>query len=86
MTISDDMIAPTMKLLAMGIDEDQHFAAGESGVAGLAGVLVALGDETLKRAVGLDANSRILVFGTEGATDPEIYRQLTGISPDTLGA
>ncbi len=86
MTISDDMIAPTMKLLAKGIEEDQPFAAGESGVAGLAGVLVALGDETLKNAVGLDANSRILVFGTEGATDPEIYRQLTGISPDTLGA
>ena len=39
---------------------DVEIAAGESGVAGLAGLLVALGDEALKHAIGLDANSSIL--------------------------
>jgi hypothetical protein len=25
---------------------------------------------------GLDGGSRVLLFGTEGATDPQLYRQL----------
>ena len=28
-----------------------------------------------------DESSHVLVFGAEGATDPEIYEQLTGIYP-----
>jgi diaminopropionate ammonia-lyase len=30
----------------------------------------------LSKAMGLDANSRVLVIGTEGATDPELYKAL----------
>jgi len=32
----------------------------------------------LAREIGLDTNSRVLLFGTEGATDPALYRELTG--------
>ena len=28
--------------------------------------------------LGLDASSRILCIGTEGATDPDIYRTIVG--------
>jgi diaminopropionate ammonia-lyase len=33
-------------------------------------------DERLRLALGIDTNSRILVIGSEGATDPEIYREI----------
>ncbi|WP_420549542.1 diaminopropionate ammonia-lyase [Curvivirga sp.] len=86
LTISDDIVAPTMKLLANGSGDDVSFAAGESAVAGLAGALAALQNEGIKEALGLDENSRILVFGTEGATDPAIYEELVGVAADSLAA
>ena len=55
---------------------DPRIVAGESGVAGLVGVLGAAADPSLARALGLGAESRVLVFGSEGATDPELWRRL----------
>jgi diaminopropionate ammonia-lyase len=41
--------------------------------------LIAAGcDQRLCVAMGLDAASRVLVIGTEGATDPAIYAELLG--------
>ena len=59
-----------MRTLARGVDGDPPLEAGESAVAGLAGCLEA------RELLGLGPNSRVLVFGTEGATDPEVYRRL----------
>jgi diaminopropionate ammonia-lyase len=50
--------------------------AGESGVAGLAGCLLAAGDLAARETLGLDGASRILAFSTEGATDPVVYDEL----------
>ncbi len=69
--ITDTAAAEAMRCLAA-----HGQAIGESGAAGLAGLL-ALGPED-RAAVGLDGSSRVLVYGTEGATDPEVYRQLVG--------
>lgn len=73
MAIPDALAAETMRLLA-----GQGLAAGESGVAGLAGFRAAAGDARMRAALGLDAASRILCIGTEGATDPAIYREIVG--------
>ena len=73
MTISEDAVAPCMKLLATG---QPPVEAGESAVAGLAAAIVARADVDLSKQLGLDASSRIFVIGTEGATDPELYQQL----------
>lgn len=73
MTISEDAVAPCMKLLANG---EPPVEAGESAVAGLAAALVARNDRELAQQLGLDHGSRIFVIGTEGATDPELYQQL----------
>jgi hypothetical protein len=32
-------------------------------------------------ALGLDADSRIAIIASEGTTDPEVYRRLTGRAP-----
>jgi diaminopropionate ammonia-lyase len=53
--------------------------AGETGAAGLAGLIELLnGDAGVqhREALGLDENSRALVLVTEGATDPESYSQI----------
>ncbi|MBR0666125.1 diaminopropionate ammonia-lyase [Roseomonas hellenica] len=73
MAIPDAAIAPCMRLLAA---RGPEIVAGESGVAGLAALLLA-GPEPFGRAVlALEADSRVLLFGTEGATDPEVYARL----------
>ena len=86
MTITDDLVAPTMKILAQGIDGDKPLVAGESAVAGLAGAIAAIAQPGLAKALGLNENSTILVFGTEGATDPEIYEKIVGIAPEIIAA
>lgn len=71
MAIPDEAAVACMRLLAK-----QGVVAGESGVAGLAGCLLAAGDPAARATLGLGAESRVLAFSTEGATDPELYRRL----------
>jgi diaminopropionate ammonia-lyase len=79
MTIADTAAADAMRLLAsLGI------VGGESGVAGLAGLIKAAGDPSLRKALSLDAASRVLCYGTEGATDPEVYRTIVGRTAEAV--
>jgi diaminopropionate ammonia-lyase len=85
MAIPDELVAPTMRYLANG-QEDPAIVAGESAVAGLAGLIVACRSSRLRKALGLSADSRILVLGTEGATDPEIYASVVGRSAEDVAS
>jgi diaminopropionate ammonia-lyase len=79
MTISDTAAADAMRLLAsVGV------VGGESGVAGLAGLIKAARDPALRTLLGLDAASRILCYGTEGATDAQVYRKIVGRSAEEV--
>tara|TARA_R110001583_G_scaffold181927_5_gene339415 strand:+ start:20253 stop:21443 length:1191 start_codon:yes stop_codon:yes gene_type:complete len=78
MTISEEAVPATMRLLAHGFEQDPAIEAGESAVPGLAAAVIAAQDPMLSKTLGLDANSRVLVIGTEGATDPDLYRTLVG--------
>lgn len=78
MTIDDASAIDCMRLLAVGARGDQPVVAGESAVAGLAGFLLANRDPELRRLLALGPGSRILLFGTEGATDPDLYAHLVG--------
>ena len=73
MTITDSMAAASMRDLA-----DIGIVGGESGVAGLAGFRLAAADPAMRAALGLDAASRVVVYGTEGATDPDVYESIVG--------
>ena len=48
------------------------------------GLLVAARDADMRAAIGLDANARVLLVITEGATDPDRYRELVGLTPGDL--
>ena len=68
MSIPDEAAVRALWRLA-----DDGIAIGESGVAGLAGLLVAVADPISRDALHLTSESRVLLFGTEGVTDPVIY-------------
>jgi diaminopropionate ammonia-lyase len=78
MAINDEPAADCMRLLASGRNGDPIIVAGESAVAGLAGMLLAANEPQARAALGLTRESRVLVFGTEGDTDPELYRRIVG--------
>lgn len=74
--VPDARAEEAMRLLAR-----DGIVSGESGAAGLAGVLEALtGADALRyRALlGVDETSALLLISTEGATDPESYAQIVG--------
>ena len=74
--IPDERAREAMRALArVGI------VAGETGAAGLAGLIELLtGAENAqhREALRIDERSRALLFVTEGATDPAAYRQIVG--------
>jgi len=78
MTLPDAAAAVTMRLLAGGVGNDPPLVAGESGVAGLAGLIAVARDDAARQTLGLGPDSHVLVFCSEGATDEEMYRQVVG--------
>jgi diaminopropionate ammonia-lyase len=74
--LADDLAVDALRRLAHPVAGDKALRIGESGVAGLAGLIAASGDQSMRAALGLDANSRVLLIGTEGATDPDLYEKL----------
>ena len=73
--IADAAAIDAMRLLAA---REPPLVIGESGVAGLAGLIASADDERAREALGLTPNSRVLVVGTEGATDPAFYAAAVG--------
>ncbi len=76
----DDFVtARGMRILGNPLGNDPRAVSGESGAVGL-GLLSLLRErEELAPAaaeLGLDGNSRVLLFSTEGDTDPENYRRI----------
>ncbi|MBT3068202.1 diaminopropionate ammonia-lyase [Rhodoferax sp. U11-2br] len=79
-TIPDAAAVETMRLLASPQPGDPAIVAGESAVAGLAALLLMAEDPSASANLGLTPDSRVLLFGSEGDTDPTLYQQLVGRS------
>ena len=71
LSIPDSAAVEAMRALAA-----EGLVSGESGAAGLAGLLLAAAEPDARAALGLNADSRVLLFSTEGATDPDLYARL----------
>ncbi len=82
--IRDDEAVDAMRLLASGINGDTPIVSGESGAAGLAGLVRLLADPELRRQTGFDQESRVLLINTEGATAPAVYAALVGQTADAV--
>jgi len=64
---------------AMRLTAESGIVSGETGAAGLGGLLELLraeeGEEA-RRALGVGGETRVLLFNCEGATDPDAYRRV----------
>jgi diaminopropionate ammonia-lyase len=76
----DDAFAETaVRRLARPTGNDPTIEAGESGAAGLAGLIALCTQNELSQdraALGLDKESTVLVINTEGPTDPTSYARI----------
>ncbi|ENK1242865.1 diaminopropionate ammonia-lyase [Clostridium sporogenes] len=75
----DWVSANGMRMLGNPIKEDRKIISGESGAvtSGLLNAIMTNDDmEELREQLKLDANSRVLLFSTEGDTDPDKYRKI----------
>ena len=78
-SLPDWAAAQGMRMLAAPIKGDAPITSGESGAApfgALAAIMTMEEYADLKAAIGLDETSRVLVFSTEGDTDPERYKNI----------
>ncbi|TDH35181.1 diaminopropionate ammonia-lyase [Pseudohoeflea suaedae] len=84
MTITEEDAAETMRQLARPVDNDPPIISGESGAAGLAGLLAAVRDPDMRSTLGIDETSRIFVINTEGATDKGRYEKIVGMTAEEV--
>jgi diaminopropionate ammonia-lyase len=76
--IPDHYAEDAMRRLAGG---EPQIVAGESGAASVAGLIAIMGDDrfgAVRDHVGLGPSSRVLVWSTEGATDPAGWHRVVG--------
>ena len=78
--VADAYALQAMRELAAPVAGDRPVVAGETGGVGLAALLAAQEQPALRQALALDEHSRVLLLGSEGDTDPVIYRQVVGRS------
>jgi len=76
LAIGEESALRAMRALARPRAGDPAVRGGESGGAGLAGLMAAAGSADARRDFGLDESSSVLLFNTEGATDPDLYDAL----------
>ncbi|MGM9974789.1 MAG: diaminopropionate ammonia-lyase [Clostridiaceae bacterium] len=78
-SLPDWAAAKAMRILSAPIKGDPQIVSGESGAAGFAALYctMTMKDlEPLKTALGLDESSKVLLFSTEGDTDPDRYKEI----------
>lgn len=77
--VDDGAAVAALQRLARPEAGDASLKIGESGAAGLAGLMAAVADPAIREKLQLDEKSRTLLIGTEGATDPELYETLLNV-------
>lgn len=75
----DWVAARGMRILGNPVGGDERVISGESGAVTTGMVSLLMSNSALveiRKQLGLDAESRVLVFSTEGDTDPQKYRSI----------
>ena len=75
-SLPDDDIAKTMKLLGNSSFSEEKIIAGENSAPGVIGLITGCADDKIKKRLKLNSKSNILVIGCEGDTDKEMYQKL----------
>jgi len=75
-SLPDDDIAKTMRLLGTGSFSDEKIIAGENSAPGLISLIASCEDEKIKDKLQLNKSSNVLLIGCEGDTDQKMYKKL----------
>ena len=75
-SLPDDDIAKTMKLLGNANFSDEKIIAGENSTPGVISLISSCENEKIKEKMQLNKNSNVLLIGCEGDTDKEMYQKL----------
>ena len=75
-SLPDDDIAKTMKLLGNSGFSDEKIIAGENSAPGVISLITSCADDKIKERLQLNSKSNVLVIGCEGDTDGEMYQKL----------
>jgi diaminopropionate ammonia-lyase len=84
LAVDDGYAEAAMRRLHAEDGKDARVVAGESGGAGVAGLLALCQEASLagaRRELGLGPAARVLAVVSEGATDPDGYRRVVGAAP-----
>jgi len=75
-SLPDDDIANTMRLLGNASFSDEKIIAGENSAPGVISLITICEDKEIKEKLQFDKNSNILLIGCEGDTDQAMYKKL----------
>ena len=75
-SLPDDDIAKTMKLLGNASFSNEKIIAGENSAPGVISLITMCEDEKIKENLRLNKDSNILLIGCEGDTDQTMYQKL----------
>ena len=75
-SLPDDDIGRTMKLLGNGSFSEEKIVAGENSAPGVISLIASCNDEKVKNKLNLNSYSNVLLIGCEGDTDKEMYQKL----------
>lgn len=75
-TIPDSVVAPAVRALAGGVWSTDAIEAGESAVAGLCGLVCSATQNDLRDVLKLDGGARVVLIGSEGVTDPDVFKAI----------
>lgn len=84
-TINDAFATRAMAMLAWGSGNDPRLVVGESGSSGVAALIAVSENPAARRALELGADADVLLIASEGATDPAIYADIVGKTPEEVG-
>lgn len=79
LAVGDDVARRGMRMLAAPVKGDQQVISGESGAASFGALATIMLDETyreLRETLKLNQESKVLLFSTEGDTDPDRYKAI----------
>tara|TARA_B100001540_G_scaffold311323_1_gene330583 strand:+ start:384 stop:1511 length:1128 start_codon:yes stop_codon:yes gene_type:complete len=75
-SLPDDNISKTMKLLGKASFSNEKIIAGENSAPGVISLIASCEDKKIKEKLNLNKNSNVLLIGCEGDTDQEMYQKL----------
>lgn len=77
-TVDDGTAVATLRRLAAGADGDPPLEIGETGIAAVAALARVCGASAARAAIGIGADSDVVVIACEGVTDKEVFDRLRG--------